>query len=109
MTDERYLEAMDTDQAVAYIRAGHADARTTPNPGVTRCPCCGDDHYGPVLLCGDCQSAGCEMSTDASGDTSWFDCQRERDEQCSAETDFHACTLGAGHWGGHRDGAATWA
>ena len=52
------------------------DARAIRNPGVTRCPCCGDDHYGPVLLCGECQSAGCEMSTDASGDTSWFDCQR---------------------------------
>lgn len=53
---------------------------TTPESGVTRCPCCGDDFMTSDINagtpCGDCQQAGCEATRDAGGDVGYSDCQR---------------------------------
>lgn len=46
-----------------------------PNPGVTRCPCCGDDHYGPKVLCVVCADEGCQWTADGAGDYGYWDCQ----------------------------------
>jgi hypothetical protein len=46
--------------------------------GAGRCPCCGDDVavMDDGFCCDDCTEEGCEQSTDAGGDTAYFECQR---------------------------------
>src|SRR5258708_3185722 len=53
----------------AELAAGQTrPAGDAPNPGVARCPCCGDDHYGPTLLCGECREFGCEATDHGYGE-----------------------------------------
>jgi hypothetical protein len=42
-----------------------------------RCPCCGDDVISTGPPCADCQEAGCEQTSDATGDLGYWSCQRE--------------------------------
>jgi len=53
--------------------------------GVYRCPCCGDDVMGTFgRPCDDCQTAGCEMTRDGTGELGYWECQREGCPMCGA-------------------------
>jgi hypothetical protein len=89
--------AYDWTTGISKTRA----AGDAPNPGVVRCLCCGDDHYGPTLLCSDCRTAGCEESRDSAGELGYWECELPRCIVCGAAGDrcgrVQAAKLAAGH------------
>jgi hypothetical protein len=66
----------------AHLGLGYVGLeRIVPAPVESyRCPCCGDDVMDTLPICSDCREAGCEESTDASGESGYWECQRERDD-----------------------------
>ena len=80
-----------------------------PNPGVCRCLCCGEDHYGPVMLCTACREHGCEATDYGIGDGLGFWYCDRTDSGPLASADVMFCGTAQVHgpheWVGLGEGA----
>jgi hypothetical protein len=76
-----------TPQAMAEINAAIGT-------GVHPCACCSDPVYSIAVLCGECRTAECLPTTDASGETAYTSCQRT-DCGCGdpRTADYYVCVI----------------